>query len=61
MRHRQAASFFSGSAKGSTANGSPSSRLARALLVPGSQSKRTLFPGAASYTGLDLYPDENTA
>lgn len=30
------------------------------IVSPGSVSKRSLFPGAASYTGFDYYPDENT-
>lgn len=30
------------------------------VVVPGSVSKRSLFPGAASYTGFDLYEDANT-
>jgi len=30
------------------------------VVVPGSVSKRSLFPGAASYTGFDFYPDQNT-
>ncbi len=30
------------------------------VVVPGSISKRALFPDAASYCGFDLYPDENT-
>jgi hypothetical protein len=30
------------------------------VVVPGSMSKRSLFPGAASYTGFDLYEHANT-
>ncbi len=30
------------------------------VVSPGSSSKRALFPGAASYTGFDYYPDNNT-
>lgn len=30
------------------------------VVSPGSQSKRSLFPNAASYTGFDYYPDNNT-
>ncbi len=30
------------------------------IVSPGSVSKRSLFPGAASYTGFDYYPDANT-
>lgn len=30
------------------------------IVAPGSCSKRELFPQAASYTGFDYYPDENT-
>jgi len=30
------------------------------IVSPGSRSKRELFPEAASYTGFDYYPDENT-
>ncbi|MEP0912054.1 class I SAM-dependent methyltransferase [Leptolyngbya sp. GB1-A1] len=30
------------------------------VVVRGSSSKRSLFPNAASYTGFDYYPDENT-
>lgn len=30
------------------------------IVVPGSESKRALFPNAASYTGFDFYPDGNT-
>jgi len=30
------------------------------VVSPGSASKRTFFPGAASYTGFDYYPDANT-
>jgi hypothetical protein len=30
------------------------------IVAPGSSSKRELFPDAASYTGFDYYPDENT-
>jgi hypothetical protein len=30
------------------------------IVSPGSASKRTLFPGARSYTGFDYYPDANT-
>ncbi|MEG4483643.1 methyltransferase domain-containing protein [Microcoleus sp. D2_18a_B4] len=30
------------------------------IVSPGSSSKRALFPGAASYTGFDYYPDGNT-
>jgi SAM-dependent methyltransferase len=30
------------------------------IVSPGSSSKRPLFPGAESFTGFDIYPDENT-
>lgn len=30
------------------------------VVVPGSESKRTLFPAAESYTGFDFYKDANT-
>lgn len=30
------------------------------IVSPGSRSKRELFPEAASYTGFDYYPDDNT-
>jgi len=30
------------------------------IVSPGSKSQRDLFPGAASYTGFDYYPDANT-
>jgi SAM-dependent methyltransferase len=30
------------------------------IVSPGSSSKRSLFPNAASYTGFDYYPDDNT-
>lgn len=30
------------------------------IVAPGSRSKRELFPQAASYTGFDYYPDNNT-
>jgi hypothetical protein len=30
------------------------------VVSPGSSTKRGLFPGAASYTGFDYYPDDNT-
>lgn len=30
------------------------------IVSPGSTSKRSLFPGAESFTGFDIYPDENT-
>jgi len=30
------------------------------VVAPGSKSKRELFSGAASYTGFDYYPDDNT-
>lgn len=30
------------------------------IVSPGSVSKRQLFPNAASYTGFDYYPDDNT-
>jgi hypothetical protein len=30
------------------------------IVSPGSVSKRSLFPGASSYTGFDYYPDSNT-
>lgn len=30
------------------------------VVVPGSSSKRALFPYAQSFTGFDLYPDDNT-
>lgn len=30
------------------------------IVSPGSSSKRSLFPNAASYTGFDYYPDANT-
>ncbi|NJO79108.1 MAG: methyltransferase domain-containing protein [Cyanobacteria bacterium RM1_2_2] len=30
------------------------------IVSPGSTSKRLLFPNAASYTGFDYYPDDNT-
>ena len=30
------------------------------IVSPGSASKRSLFPNAASYTGFDYYPDANT-
>ncbi|MEO8440776.1 MAG: methyltransferase domain-containing protein [Spartobacteria bacterium] len=30
------------------------------VVAPGSSSRRTVFSNAASYTGFDLFPDENT-
>jgi hypothetical protein len=30
------------------------------IVSPGSCSKRSMFPGANSYTGFDIYPDSNT-
>jgi methyltransferase family protein len=30
------------------------------VVVPGSASRRALFSGARSYTGFDIYPDDNT-
>ena len=30
------------------------------IVCPGSESKRSLFPGAKSYTGFDIYSDSNT-